>query len=299
MQFRNGMLGVAVIAVALAAALLGSWVMSMDVNEIEVTKYNALADVTPLFGSEPAPEYIEYNPTSNYTGYYTSDTVVGETTYFGGVDYKSSDKANNFKLNLKPIDEQTGITFSLSEVASDDETWLYRYWLDNDTVSEGTILHKSLLQYAKDLNADEIDLISDFGSYTTGGFLTFITSDMLRNPAVQGAYDKLIYQKVPTLTGTLTYRAPGVPQALWPTFEAKDIGNPILACKYDKTTGTVTLYSDVDMTKSIGTYAPSKVFIVWSNSTSGSFHLGNSGTMNYIDLPDPEYMDPSAGVELL
>ena len=41
MRFKAGVLGVVVIMIAIFATLMGSWIMSLDVNENEVTKYNA------------------------------------------------------------------------------------------------------------------------------------------------------------------------------------------------------------------------------------------------------------------
>ena len=87
MQFRQGMLGVAVLAVAIAGALIGAWVMSMDVEEREVINFSPLTDITGLFDTEMAPQFTDYSPSSNYTGYWTSTSVDGETRYFDGVDY--------------------------------------------------------------------------------------------------------------------------------------------------------------------------------------------------------------------
>ena len=98
---------------ALMGTILGAWIMSMDVNETTVTKYNPLAEITGEFDKEQTPDFVEYNPSTNYTGYYTPDSVVGDNKYFDGVEYKES-APNNYRLNLQPITDSSA-TYTLSD----------------------------------------------------------------------------------------------------------------------------------------------------------------------------------------
>ena len=79
MAYKAGVLGVAILMVAIVGTLMGSWVMSMDVEEEQVIKYDPLADIVGLFDSEQTPTFTEYSPSTNYTGYYTDTSVIGET----------------------------------------------------------------------------------------------------------------------------------------------------------------------------------------------------------------------------
>ena len=108
MQFRQGMLGVAVLAVAIAGALIGSWVMSMDVEEREVINSSPLTDITGLFDTEMAPQFTDYSPSSNYTGYWTPSSVIDNERYFDGVDYTPANRANNYRVNLPPTESHEG-----------------------------------------------------------------------------------------------------------------------------------------------------------------------------------------------
>ena len=83
MRFENGRLGAMILVLGIVFAVLGSYVLSLDVQEHEVTKYEYVTDLTGLFETTQAPTFIDYNPSENYTGYYTS----ASKPYFDGVEY--------------------------------------------------------------------------------------------------------------------------------------------------------------------------------------------------------------------
>ena len=58
-DFRNGMLGVVIIALAIAGALFGGYLAGIDTEEVEVTKYDYLADVTGLFDYDEFQKLIK------------------------------------------------------------------------------------------------------------------------------------------------------------------------------------------------------------------------------------------------
>ena len=85
MKFANGMFGACICVIALLGTAIGGFVLNIEEDTREVTKYNQVADVSGLFTYEDAPEYIAYNPSSNYVG------------YSGDVNYTPSSTANNYR----------------------------------------------------------------------------------------------------------------------------------------------------------------------------------------------------------
>ena len=295
MSFRNGYLGAMVLIIALVATIVGSWALSMDVTEKETTQYNYLTELTGLFDTEQAPTYIEYNPSTNYTGYYTDP----ETKYFDGVDYTQADQRNQYRLKLAPSATYPSQSVDLSQLSSDsDYTLDFYYWTDNsshsDTNDANHIKLSTLITDMTWTSLDEIILISDFSSWTSSGFITFYTPEMLDRTfasLIDGRHTLAL--KNPNLTGDLTINS-----LVGNTVPAAQVLNPVLACKYDSETGYAELYYDLDMNYSLGIYSPESVYLVWSNSTSSSFHLGNTINMEGADYPDPRYMDIRQGVQV-
>lgn len=99
MRFNNGMFGACICVLALLGTAIGGFVLNVHEDQREVTKYNFIADVSGLFSYSDAPEYIEYNPSSNYVGY----------TPIGAIEYTQSPTANNYRYVV-----QNGATSSAS-----------------------------------------------------------------------------------------------------------------------------------------------------------------------------------------
>lgn len=95
MHFDTGKFG----AVVIVLALIGTIVLGYctDVTKVEGvrTDYDYITDITGLFETEQVPEYIEYNPNSNYVG------------YTGPVIYKTSSQPNNYRYEIAPGDTST------------------------------------------------------------------------------------------------------------------------------------------------------------------------------------------------
>lgn len=301
MRFKPGMLGVAAVTLALVGMLLGSWVMSMDVTEEEVTKYNALTEIGGLFESEKTPTFTEYNPSSNYTGYYTANSVINGQMYFDGVDYSIASSPNNYRIQEAPTASTVDSNYSLDDLAPTDtvrvsffaktaQTWNQRIMDDNaNTMTIAEVAEA--LGYTSGNNvrlkltatADPVDF-SDFSDY-----IIFYTESMING---DGVFDG-VWMKEPSLTGYL-YQY-GINQSMGPNFftTASQISNPIVGIIWDGI--SVTTYYDVACTNPAGTYPADAVSVAWGGST-GTAALNNVASLEYLELPNPEYMDPSKGV---
>ena len=75
MKFKNGYFGACVVVLALLGTVLAGFVTDIEKTTVPVTNYDFVTDVSGLFTYEQTPEYVDYSPSSNYTGY------TGEATY--------------------------------------------------------------------------------------------------------------------------------------------------------------------------------------------------------------------------
>lgn len=290
-----GKFGIVVVVIALAGALLGAWVMSMDVNEDEVTKYRSLAEMTGEFQSEPVPEYTRFNPSTNYTGYYTDDSIIGGKKYFDGVEYESSNP-NNFRLNLKPLVATTA-DLDLTD-ATTHPTYYAVYWDSSRTASPNAVRGATIAEFISDqgwTGMDQINIVSDLEDYHAGGFFTFFSKSSMKELRLTSTgTGKVALLKNPDLTGTLTYRSPAAAGSTEKDFDASQISNPILACRFTVSNNQVELFYDREMTQPAGIFTPNDAVIFWT--LNGDF--GTDGEYTIYDLPEPAYMDPAKGVEL-
>ena len=92
LRFNNGYFGACICVLALLGTAISGFVMNVDQESREVTKYSYVADVSGLFSYSDAPEYIAYNPSSNYTGY-SGAIIYTPTTYANNYRYISEDGA--------------------------------------------------------------------------------------------------------------------------------------------------------------------------------------------------------------
>lgn len=287
MRFREGMLGITVVMVAIALGLLGGWALSTDINETETTTYTELTEITPLFGSENTPQYTKYNPSSNYTGYYTDDSIINGDRYFDGVDYETSPRANVYRLNLPPTSSTYDDNYDLSAVTP-DSTKLLHYWAVNETVKsisgvnvislENLIAGLNLSTYNRFIITNSTP-VTDYS--VSGSFVNF---------AKYADLEKTDF-KNPNLTGNLTVEQ-------WITMPADEAADIILAIDYDVNSGMVNAYYDVDMTeKAWGLASASSVYLLWGGS--GTFTFGDEINYTAYAMPGPTYLDPSKGVELI
>lgn len=93
MKFQSGILGVIIVVIALMGTIFGGYLMNVHQEQVTTTNYDPVTDVTSLFNFTEQPDYIEYNPAKNYTGYSLSN---GSAT---GVDYTSSSTINQYYMS--------------------------------------------------------------------------------------------------------------------------------------------------------------------------------------------------------
>lgn len=105
MRFDNGMLGMCITIVAIMGMVLAGFALSVQQSERVVTGYDYVTDVSGLFDYSDDPQYVAYNPSANWTGFYTTEPGVTD-----GIDYSISPSANSY-----PIGQETTQTSSASQ----------------------------------------------------------------------------------------------------------------------------------------------------------------------------------------
>lgn len=301
-DFRNGMLGVVVVAVAIGAALFASYFAGIESVEHDVVKYNELADVTGLFDTETSPQYVDYDPSSNYTGYYSEESYSTEMgkyyfaedqVYFTpNEDSQGNTRVNNYKIDLKPTEINSG---TINLTAEENQELIDRliYWAYNSgqrsLIVNSTTLDK--LIESQGWTGTEFTIICDPGSFEEGQF----TLMCLKSSVMKHEGDDYAYVKNPELTGILEYRD-GPYYVVTETYEASKIANPIMACKYNTVSKQAAIYYDVNMEGPYTTVDGNNIIIMWDNINPG--FLTDEFTYTEIIYPPDKYLNPNHGVSL-
>lgn len=309
MNYRPGVLGVVVIIVAISATLMGSWVMSMDVDEVKVTKYNPLADIVGEFDTQQTPTWTDYNPSTNYTGYFTDNSIIDGVTYFDGVDYTPS-KPNNYRINPMPLDSvQESKTITTSEGSVDSGIVYIRTAASTEdygrAIQANYVKMSSLLSSWSYSDYNKINIKNpngniDWYDYSSieGSWVAFIPASWLE----MHTFGLFLVIKNPDLTVKQV-------QDLDPILSDYVIRDPTMACQYDKNSESVQVFYDIEMKNSAGSFRPDEVIVLFGQSTSEippelsslitsneTMGLGSVVNVTALKLPDATYLDPSAGV---
>lgn len=104
----GGIPGLIVAIVALFGAGLAGLALSAETVTEDVTIYNPVTDLGGLFSYSEEPEYIEYSPASNWTGY--TEEINGTVT--GGITYTPSRLPNSYPIKQTSVADSTTITLN-------------------------------------------------------------------------------------------------------------------------------------------------------------------------------------------
>lgn len=296
---QKGKLGVVILILAITGTLLVSWTMSMDVNTVQVTKYNPLADITGEFETEQTPDYTSYSPSTNYTGYYTDASTVGYVRYFDGVEFTPSQLGNNFRIQERPTETVTG-SVDLNNVAGaqinsgDSAYYSYEY--------NGTTYGKSTGRSSTIAISALIAALDPTGQYDAFVFRSGASMDAANpTPDSDLTVDWLFFfAESQEISQNINLTSPGASGQLVPAGSIY----PPLSAFVERASGLTTIYydNDLDPAHAIGTFSTSECSVMFEYPTIHSYNLGLiiGDTLDYdiLKLPARQYMDPSKGVEL-
>ena len=310
---QAGKWGIVVVMLAIVGTLVVSWTISMDVNEVEVTKYNPLADMTGEFAVEKTPDYVEYNPSTNYTGYYTDSSIVGSTKYFDGVSFTESPSGNNFRVKANPTveldssvtlsdysgqypfntaDHSVSLVYSSSESSVGIKNSIFT--TSSTIVSLSSYIAAMNLPDAKSFTITSnqgLPSVYDRSSVTDLNCIIFSQKDMWVDSSSRMSINFITPARLAEENVQNGYAGPsGVHFVL-----------PWLSAVINMDSLQVTVYYDADCSddKMAGTYPLSDIVMVYGGSET------LQGRVNFDSSADFEavgytlaYMDPSKGVEL-
>jgi len=320
-EFRNGMLGVTIIALALAGAIVGGYLAGIDSVEHEVTRFNELADVSGLYEYDTNPQYIDYDPSSNYTGYYSETSgkyfAVDEVGYTPNVDSSGKTQQNNYKIDLPPTYENTE-TKDLSNLPqtdvpnTEDGLNLMTFYTGPydpngngrySAACKGTTLTELLtyLDYTGEQYvrlASPNDLSVDISGATSENPVETGWVFFFPDSYVSHSGGNLLRNTV-NLMSKETYDT-----FEFPSYVSPDVIKAIAcqSCTIDVRAQQVTLYSDNQFQNRIGIYELSKMYMIYSETTlsflTPSLILSDTATVTVQTFPDASYLNPNYGVQL-
>lgn len=90
MKFRSGILGLVVVISAVMVTALAGIFMNTTTTYTTATEYEPVTDITGLWATTQEPEYLDYDPIQNWTGYH----LAGETAV-SGIDYSTLQQGSN------------------------------------------------------------------------------------------------------------------------------------------------------------------------------------------------------------
>lgn len=95
MRFQSGVLGVVIVVAAVMATVLAGIVLNTHDTLVTKTEYERVTDISGLWEYTDEPEYLEYDPISNWTGFH----LEGEDP-IGGIEYATlANGSNRYAIN--------------------------------------------------------------------------------------------------------------------------------------------------------------------------------------------------------
>lgn len=298
MQWKNGYLGACIVVLGIIATIIGAYVLSIEVTDEEVTKYSYVADLNGLFDSEQAPSFIEYNPSTNYTGYYTDNSIVDGTKYFDGVYYDQSGMPNAYRLNMMPANYSEGTISTIPTTGTfsgEVRIWGYERTAALNTAyvwgtDESYNVHLSDLITALNLNPDQ-NLITLKSIDNKDAETWLYTSAADRDKTVNWVLFSADW-RTGNIGEFVNFYSNEYNEAY-----SENRQLPLIACQVDLTNNQVKLYYDNECTEQAGLYNLSDV-VVSFGSTTDNLSLGTSLNYVYQTKADVVYMDIRSGVSV-
>lgn len=133
MKFQSGILGVIVVVIALIGTVFGGFILNVNSEFTTATDYTDVTDVTSLYTFNSQPDYLDYNPAKNFTGYRLSNNSGS------GIDYTRSTTMNQYYMgSTSSTTELLDLTSLYTETNSPASYSRIQYWVyggDSTTIS--------------------------------------------------------------------------------------------------------------------------------------------------------------------
>lgn len=304
MKFKSGMLGVCVVVLAMLGTVLGGFILGIDSNTREVTRYDYVTDVTGLFDISEAPEYVAYNPSSNLVGYtantvnYVPSSTVNSYRYVAqeGTVTTSSYTINNSSTHLPLVTDR----FRQSEVGGQAFiNWTGAIDFGSTVQFQGITYNASTpsAQY-DDPSTEVVDVIPRMTSL--GAVLTDMGLGAYRTASIDityGAFPVMFYYGAWTFTDVP--RGDGATQYIYSATLNEALTMPT-HLDVNVTTNSVVAYRGDTLMWNVNA---DQVDVIYTYSTraSGSFSPATTSavfSVSSVGYPTYGYMDPTKGVSM-
>lgn len=166
MRFPAGNAGFVVVIAAVLATVIVGYVFSGDTTTESRTEFQHTADITGLFNTSIEPEYLDYSPAANWTGFRT-----GGSYWMQGVSYAASDTATPY---IVPQEDRTAVYDG--QITGDDNPYsssqlFFRSWATGAQVINPKFVSLASVVEGMEL-ADDIKILDiwteDGGPIITG-----------------------------------------------------------------------------------------------------------------------------------
>lgn len=133
MKFQSGILGVIVVVIALIGTVFGGYILNINSQSTVTTDYSDITDVSSLYSYTNQPDYIEYNPAKNFTGYKLSNNSGS------GITFTQSPTMNQYYMGQSSGYAETVDVSSLFSYHSANGNYQWAQIYDyNDSLDNGT-----------------------------------------------------------------------------------------------------------------------------------------------------------------
>lgn len=290
MKFARGMLGLAVTTVAIMGTILMGFALSSETKTVEYDDFEYITNVSGLFETSQTPQYVQYNPAANWTGY--SLTNGGLT---GGINYSTSQNANLYPIEQDPtyVNYTNLSIVDLDQAIPPTSDKLLESW---GVVYNSTDTYKPVYGYNGDnitTNKPYVTTLRTVYNALDGGSYDQVTIDLDGTTVWCKASDWTsstwnynaggLVQRYTVYTLNTNYASTAIPTGTITMTKAT------MSASFTPTGGSPQLIGNLD-----------DVHLVYGGSGTGEGQLvlGTTITGQKITNVTPIYMDPSQGVSL-
>ncbi len=320
MKFEDGMVGVIIVSLALSGALIGSYLAGIEPEENEVVRFNYLADVSGLFDYDRSPQFIEFDPSSNYTGYFSEDSKkpTGPGYYFTSdqVGYTPSinsntggPRVNNYRLDLEPTNYTSSTITPTIPANPPSGSVLTNPFIDlvtsriltanPDNVMEAHISNTGGTTVSLSLFIQSLEAASGVDTYWLRSSDNIDSIGQVQNTPAHIDVDWIVFTLKSRWGSSLTY--PNVTTLYTPAYNEAfntNLPTPYLSAQVNTNNGTVILYSDNGFLNTVGTYSISDVYVSYGGTSTSNYsvNFGSSVETEAWTSQSATYLDPNFGV---
>lgn len=307
MKFKSGMLGLCIVVLALFGTILAGFCLDVESQTRTVTNYEYVTDVTGLFDIGNAPQYIEYNPSSNYTGY-AYDTVnytdAGSINQYRYVKTQGATTTATYTLTYEDSLTQDTNFFVGTQYGSNAYiNWTGPNYPMGNTVTQAGITRNIVLNNK---------LVGESGTYSLPNVSTM--DKVLTELGVTDSYQSATITVTNNAVGGQTYPVIITPYD-WAltttsyrnvysiTLTDGSAGNNCDVASMDYNTATTVLTAYDSNNNKLWEKSANQVMVIYDYESyrTGSLDTATCSTTFTATLTDPpgySYMDPSTGVTM-